>query len=192
MSATPQSLQICPKCWERAVDTFGTGKIFVERATSYRRKLNALAYLGIVVPATVGVTALTYGLNWQSLSIVAGVAAFLGIVQLLVSISSIVNAWPTELEYSNESGAENLALSARFKNLAQTAANPPADLQQQFETLVAQDEARSKQDSKKGVTERELRKAHRYGLRQYQRRCVGCETVPTDMKSTNCGICGRF
>jgi mobilome CxxCx(11)CxxC protein len=192
VAASPEAAQICTKCWQRAVDAFGTGKVFAERAKQYRWKLNVLAYLGIAVPASIGIAVLTYGVEARYLPFLIAIAGVLTVIQLFISILSVVNAWPVELEYANESAAENLALADKYESLGQTASHPPADLKLQFDRLVTQDEARSKQDSKRSLSEKVLRKAHRFGLRQYQRQCAGCKQSPIDMKSTNCGICGRI
>jgi mobilome CxxCx(11)CxxC protein len=189
---SPATDAICKDCWNRAVDCFGTGKIFEQRAARYRWKINLLSYLGVGVPAIVGALAIAWGKDVLEGSNVLLVASILGIVQIAISIASLVQSWPTELDYSNESASANLKFAEEFKKLAETAQTPPTDLHSQANQLIALDQARSQQDSKKHVTEKELRWGHRRGLRQFRRECAGCNTIPIDLKSTKCGICGDF
>lgn len=189
---TDETDRLCTQAWDRAVDCYGTGKMFLDRANKYRRWLNCLTYLGIAVPALVGGIALTYGINSDYLPLAVTTAGGVGLVQLLVSIASIVDSWPDRLEYSNESGAENLSLAEEFKELGASAPHPPSNPYVQYQILVNKDEVRKRQDAKRGVKPYELRNAHRQGLRWLQRQCAGCGKVPTDMQSTDCGVCGRF
>jgi mobilome CxxCx(11)CxxC protein len=191
MTRTSQTDQICLECWNRAIDCYGTGKIFLERANRYKTRLDWIAYLGIAIPALVGGIFLAYG-NIAVLAVVGSLAGLLGLVQLLLSIAAVVRSWPSELEYAHESATANFAFSEEFKRLGGMAAQPPADLQARASELIAKDEARRQQDNKRGVSDKELRKGHRHGLRYFQRACVECKLVPTDMCSTTCNVCGRL
>lgn len=166
--------------------------VFAERARRHKRNLSVLAYLGIATPAALGAVVASYGLDAAILPHAIKAAAGIGIVQLMVSVLAVTTDWSENLEYSNESATENLYLSKKFEQLGQMAKSSPRDLKARYERLVTIDESRSKQDTKRNVSEKELRKAHRYGLRQFQRECVGCKLVPTSMKTTKCDICGRF
>lgn len=48
-------------CWTNAVHAFGTSHIFQRRALQLRRQLIWLNYVGVAVPFTIGVLALTFG-----------------------------------------------------------------------------------------------------------------------------------
>lgn len=192
MVRSEQTDGVCTECWDRAVDCYGTAKIFLDRASRYRRNLDAISYLGIAVPALVGGNVLAYGTGATWLPIIFIVAGLLGLMQLLLSIASVVRAWPTGLEYAHESAGANLSLSDEFRRLGSKAIDPPIDLEARANELIVKDEARRQQDVKRGVTDKELRKGHRYGLRYFQRKCVACSAVPQDMSSTECNVCGRF
>lgn len=192
MARTEATDQVCSEAWKRALWCFGTAEIFLARARRYRRGLNALSFMGIAVPLLVGGIVLTFGTASSYLTTIIVVAGVLGLIQLLVSAASVVYGWADNLEYSHESGAENLSLSDAFKELAQTASQPPANLVDRFAVVKARDEARRGQDTRKGVTEKELRFGHRAGLRHFLRKCDSCGLVPDSMKATDCSFCGRF
>ena len=187
-----QSDIICKNCWNKAVECFGTSKIFQARARWYRRWLNIVSYLGVGVPALVGIAILTWGQEAFDLPGFIFLASALGVVQVMVSVVSLVKSWPEELEYANESSYANMKLADDFKVLAEQAASPPTDLKARADQLLAADQARMQQDSKKHVSEKELRFGHRHGLRQFRRACAGCGEVPTDLNSTKCNVCGDF
>ncbi|MGA0588851.1 mobilome CxxCx(11)CxxC protein [Dyella sp. KRB-257] len=192
MARTQLTDKICAECWNRAIDCYGTGKIFIERANRYRKLLDFISYLGIAVPALVGGIVLAYGAHASYLPLIFFAAGLLGLAQLLLSIASVVRSWPSELEYAHESASANFFLSEEFKRLGSTATSPSPDLQAKSNELIAKDEARRQQDIKKTVTDKELRKGHRHGLRYFQRACVECKQVPRDIISTDCNVCGRF
>ncbi len=192
MARTEHTDRICTECWDRAVDCYGTAQIFLGRAKRYRRNLDAISYLGIAVPALVGGIVLAYGTQASWLPVIVTIASICGLIQLLLSIASVVRSWPTELEYAHESANSNFSLSDELKRLGSTASDPPHNLESNANEVIAKDEARRQQDVKKGVSDKELRKGHRYGLRNFQRKCVACKLVPQDMSPTKCKVCGSF
>jgi mobilome CxxCx(11)CxxC protein len=125
----------------------------------------------------------------QALMFVVGA---LSVIQVGVSIASLVKKWPEELAYSNKSAAANFQLSDEFKLLGLTAQNPTPTLQHDFALLVGKDQARCEQDAEKHVTEKEKCWGHRHGLKQFRRACAKCNEVPFDMKPSNCSVCGDF
>ena len=192
MARTPQTDQICTDCWHRAVDAFGTGQIFQKRSKFYTNCLQILSFAGLIVPATIGAVVLSFGLKDTSLPNLMWTAGILGIIQLGVSIWSLVANWPENLQYSHESASENFELANKFKDIASTAPDPPLDLELRVAELKARDAARQAADMKRGLDAKEIRYGHRAGLRQFRRDCSGCNQTPTSMESTNCNICGRF
>jgi len=148
--------------------------------------------VGIIFPLLIGGVALGFGLRASYLPLLLSIAALAGVCQLAFSALSIVYAWADNLEYALESAAENFELSSTFKQLGTLAPEPPADLQIRFAAAQAKDDARRAADDKKGLTDKELRRGHRAGLRQFQFKCDKCQNVPASMDSTDCPVCGRF
>jgi mobilome CxxCx(11)CxxC protein len=189
---TPDTDRICGESWKLAIYAYGTAIIFQKRSRRYRGLIRALTYIGIVVPLLIGGVVLGFGLHASFLPTLLWVAAAAGVFQLGFSAWSLVFTWADDLEYSLESATENFDISSRFKDLGSLATVPPADVATAFAIVKAKDDARRAADSKKGVTEKELRYGHRAALRQFERECTGCHKVPTSMDSTDCPICGRF
>jgi len=183
---------VCRECWERAFYAYGTAAIFQARSLRYRSLIRALTFMGIVVPLLIGGVVLGFGLHASYLPSLLVIASAVGVFQLVFSAWAIVYAWADNLEYSLESAAENFELSSLFKQLGTLAPEPPADLQIRYAAAQAKDDARRAADDKKGLTKKELRYGHRAGLRQFQRKCEGCQNVPASMDSTDCPVCGRF
>jgi mobilome CxxCx(11)CxxC protein len=179
-------------CWERALYAFATGTIFLQRSRFYRQGLQALTAVAVIVPLFIGGYVLAYGTDGGRLKRLIPLAAALGVVQLVLSGYSLVYGWPEKLEYALTSVADNLDLSAQFKELGSMAINPPADLDVRYAALKAKDDARRRDDATKGVTPAEFRYGHRAGLRQFGRVCKSCKTEPVSMAPTECEQCGRF
>lgn len=192
MQRTGQTDKICQDCWNRALDAYGTGQLFLKRSQKYNALLRALSFVGIGVPLLVGAVVLAFGSNSQLLKPVIAFAAILGILQLVFSAWSLTFSWADCLQYSQESAAGNFNISQRLKELAEQAENPPDNFEALVADLKARDEERQRQDSKQAVTQKELRYAHRAGLRQFNRQCAKCGKVPTSIEPTDCDICGRF
>lgn len=192
MSRTAETDQICRSCWDRAVWAFGTAKVFSARADRYRRYLKRLAYVAIGVPVLIGGTVLSFGLGGDYLPVLLTVGGLAGILQLGVSVCSLVADWTGSLEYSLVSASDNYDLATKFRDLGSRCAVPPDDLPVRFAELRGRDDSRRTQDVTKGVAEREKRFGHRAGLLQFQRECTACHKVPSSMEPTKCGVCGRF
>ena len=130
MSTThnPQATQ----CWDRACDCFATAKIFERRALRYRRKLDWLSYIGIGVPAIFGAMVIAWGKDVLGNRPLMFVVAVLAIIQIVLSVMSLIRRWPEEHAYANRSAASNYQLSDEFRILAPTAVSPSATCLRSF------------------------------------------------------------
>jgi mobilome CxxCx(11)CxxC protein len=184
--------KICRDCWARAIYAHGTAHLFLARSRRYTQLLRAVSFAGIVFPLLVGGIVLSFGTKGSYLDLLIGIAAVAGILQLILSAWSIVYGWADSLQYALESAADNFDLSLKFKELAEQAQTPPADLDARAAALKARDDARQMADARQGITGSELRYGHRAGLRQFGRECDECKQVPRSMDATDCNTCGRF
>ncbi len=192
MTARPIQPEKLRQCADEALKAHGTAYIFEKRAAKLRRKLFALSFFGIAGPASVGAIIGTYNLDSDTTKIVIGIAGAIAIAQLLFSIWSLVSRWDNNLASYIESKATNYNLSSRFENLSKDASIGQAEYDSEFRVLEKEAELRKSLDHQFDVTDEEKRMGMRYGLRQFQRQCAGCNKVPTDMKATSCGVCGDF
>ena len=83
-------------------------------------------------------------------------------------------------------------LSDNFKKLGILPPENFKELDESFVVLNARLKARTQQNSKHNIKEWELRMGMRFALRAFQKKCIGCGTVPLSMESTNCDVCGKF
>ena len=176
------------ECWNRAIHAYGTASIFKERAARCQGKLRKLTFLGIAVPVVVGGIVLSFGTNGSYLPFLITVAGLLGIVQLVMSLWSLVAKWDSIFAYSLESATDNRRLATQFEKLAN---NPPTDLATRFEMLDATYQARSDADVGQVVTDKEQRFALRVGLHRFRRPCVECGIVPDLKAPSTCSVCGE-
>ena len=179
------------KCWDRALQTHGSAHVFELRSNRFRNRLRILTFFGIAVPATIGSVVLS-SKNADLSAVLLFIAGFLGLVQLIGSIWSLVSHWDESYSYARESLTSNYQLSNKYQKLAENPPSDPAVLQLQFDLLEKEDQFRYAQDSKQGISEEEKRLAMRAGLRQFQRPCTQCSTVPSSLEPTDCGVCGDF
>lgn len=180
------------KCADEALKAHGTAYIFEKRAATVRTRLLILSFLGIAGPASVGAIISTYSLDNETTKIVIGGAGVIAIAQLLFSIWALVSKWDSNLASYIESKSSNYNLSSRFDNLAKDTTLAQHEFDTEFKILEKEAELRRALDHQFDITDKEKRMGMRYGLRQFQRPCAQCNTVPTNMKPTSCGVCGDF
>lgn len=179
-------------CWNNAILSFGMAYIFDKKARRHGFNTNMLKVFGIVVPVTVGATALGYGYDSNALKAVIALAIPLSIFQLIFSVFAVVHKWDDELAYDYEASQDLSTLSDSFKKLGNLPPDSFKELDERFEVLNTRLKARTQQNSKHNIKEWELRMGMRYSLREFQRKCVGCGEIPVSMNSTSCDVCGKF
>ncbi|MFT5914562.1 MAG: mobilome CxxCx(11)CxxC protein [Bacteroidia bacterium] len=178
--------------WNKAIHSFGKAYIFSKRARFYNRWIRFVTILGVVVPVMIGATASGYGFNSEILKHTINISIPLTIIQLIISIFALVNNWSDYLSYSLEATNDYGNLSEAFKKMGKNPPNEIKYLKHQLELLETKYSLRGDQDSKYGLNERELRKGMRYALREFQRKCIGCDKIPLSNEPTDCGVCGNF
>lgn len=179
------------RCWDGALHAYATSYIFQRRALTLGARLNWVTYIGFVVPMIVRLLVLSYG-HFKSLPTIIVVASALGIGQVVISLWSVIGGWVAGYSYATASAAANSRLALRYEELASNPPGDPSVLQHEYEKLAVRDEDRQEQDYQQGVRESEKRMGMRAALRKYQRKCVACGEVPSTMRPTDCGVCGKF
>lgn len=179
-------------CWDKALYSLGTSYIFNRRSAKLRHRLGLISLLGIIVPLTIGVFVLSYGIQSKLLEYLIYISIPLLLFQVIFSGISIVYKWDDELAYSYESTTKNRELSEQFENLAKL---PPEDLKDflnDYNKICISEKFRNELDDRRNITDKEKRMGLKYGLRNYQRPCVSCKIIPMSMESTKCPVCGNF
>lgn len=191
---TPEQLfgKLRTVCWNSAITSFALAYIFDKKAQRHSLYTNLLKVFGIVVPVCVGATALGYGLDTEILKLVITLAIPLSIIQLVFSVFAVVHKWDDELAYAYEASQDLSTLSERFKKLGNLPPMSFEELNDSYERLNCTLKARTQQNSKHNLKEWELRLGMRYALREFRRKCVGCDKIPISMDSTDCDVCGKY
>lgn len=191
MPADDERNQLRQLCWDYAVHAFSTSYIFQQRAQRLRRRLLWITYIGTAVPFIIGLLALTFG-AFGALHALLIIGASVLIPQAIINLWAIVGAWVELYSYANSSASANDSLASGYRQLG---ANPPEDtasLKREYDVLRAEDKSRREQDMQQHVKDSEMRMGMRAALRQFRRRCAGCNEVPNSMEPTECPVCGSF
>jgi mobilome CxxCx(11)CxxC protein len=195
LSSTPVFPPKFIDCRDRCTYAYATAAIFQKRAAKYKKCLQWLTFLGLALPLAIGgvVAADLFGAG--ALKQLIWVAGAIGVVQLIISLWSVVADWPGELESAILAGGENSRLANEFDALAKQFATPPGNFNSLYDILTAQDNAQQIADERQFITKDEKRYGHRAALYQYGIKCAKCQTSPTfrDIPSaakTPCDTCG--
>ncbi len=86
----------------------------------------------------------------------------------------------------------NQQLYEAYRSLGSNPPQDPNGARVQFDLLNTERKCRDMQDDKEGITEAEKRAGMRAALRQFQRKCAGCNEVPKSLEPLNCAVCGKF
>lgn len=178
--------------WNKALFSYGYGYLFSHRASKLKTRLNWITFLGIIVPILIGGIVTTYGITSPILKYLLIITAPISITQLVISVWSIVANWNTSYAYYLESYLDNYSLADKYEDLGKYPPEENDELKSKLDKIDVLRSSRDKQDSKYPLTDKEKRKGMRYSLRKFKRECAGCKKIPTDMKSTKCGVCGNF
>lgn len=180
------------ECWDKSYDCSAMKYIFEKRGQRLRFKINLLKAFGIIVPASVGITAISYGSDSAILKYAIISATALMAFQFIISVLAMVYKWDDELSYCYEAVQSYNPLYLKYHNLANLPPDNYQELRNQYDIINLESSYREQQDALHRVKEWEQRMGMRYSLRQHQCRCIGCNAVPLSMESTNCDVCGKF
>jgi mobilome CxxCx(11)CxxC protein len=146
---------------------------------------------GIVVPASIGTIALSFGVahNWFGYLLVLG--GILGLIQFITSIVALSSRWDDAFAYAQESQSANFQMASDFEEIARKD-SITAGLLVQYQILKKTNDMRKSIDYKQGVSAKEMRFGMRAGLWKYKKKCATCQQVPASMKSSKCDTCGNF
>jgi len=179
------------ECHNNKFHCYGKSYIYSERVNKYERRLRLINFIGLIVPLFFGSYVLTYGNNYiESFSLY--IAGPILLIQLTFSAFALVFKWDDELAYSLEATRDHNLLSQDFKTLAQFPPNNVEDLTRQYNKLNEKLKSRNEQDIKHDLSNKERIKGMRWSLREFSKRCVGCQEIPYSMEKTNCPVCGKY
>src|SRR6266404_5452141 len=160
------------ECRERCTFAFATATIFQKRARRYSKYLRRLTFLGLALPLAIGgVVGADLLKKKDVLAAFIWIAGIVGVVQLVVSLWSVVARWPENLEASLAASSENSRLTEEFDALAKQVINPPLQFGNDYSKLITQDNTQRLADEKQLISDRERMYGHRAALRQFSVKC---------------------
>lgn len=179
-------------CIAESVHCHGTAHIFGVRAQVLRRRIKMMSFLGVVAPGLVGVTIGSFGVTADATVLCIALAGVASVPLFVLSVWSLVNDWPGQLSYADESHTANRSLAEAFQRLARDQGLNANDFKNEVRFLDQESSSRSSLDERRDVTENEKRMGMRAALRTLQMACAGCKQVPQSLAPTDCGVCGNF
>jgi len=141
-------------CADEALKCHGTAYIFEKRAARIRLKLLLLTFFGIAGPVSIGAIISTYNLNQDAINIALSISGTVAILQLLITLWSVVSGWNDKLAYYLESKSSNYSLASRFIKLFQDSAISLQEFNSELRILERESVMRSDLDNKHDVKKR--------------------------------------
>lgn len=176
-------------CREKEFHAYGTSRIFERRAKRYGNGRTGITYFGIVIPLLVGATAMAFGTDSKLFPGLLYFAGFLAIIQLAISVWSVVARWDERYEQALDSSRANTRLYNLWKKLVD---HPPSQLSEIIEDAVSADQDQEQKDLASRITEKEKRFAMHEALFYFRKPCPTCKVVPQRKKPSKCDMCGNF
>lgn len=177
-------------CWDKALDCFGFSYIYSKKIDSLNIWLRLTKVLGIMIPVLLGGLVSSYYSNLSIINWAIIITSPIALAQLIVSTYlTIIGSDEKVNTYSTKAVEYNL-LNSEFENLANFPLGDEKEHQNKYNVLLERFRGVSKENH--NISDKDLRKGMRAGLRNYKRACVSCKIVPTSMVATKCDICGNF
>lgn len=189
MNATPTPSDLVKHCTDRAFYAYGTSRIFERRAQNLGKKRNAITFLGIAVPITVGSLILSFGAQSDLIPILVCIAGVIGTAQLILSTWSIVARWDEQYSYAITAMLANTRLYNSWERLSKSQQSIAANLVCEMD---ADDQRQEQSDLTAHITEKEKHFAMRATLYYKGLTCPACEIKPSSMAPSSCDTCGNF
>jgi mobilome CxxCx(11)CxxC protein len=119
-------------------------------------------------------------------------ASLISTALLVLSAWAMAANWDMQYSKSFQAQMENAELAKFYKELAKTELLSFSEYKAEIARLDSMTEKVDHLCMELRVTDQEKRMGMRSGLREFQRECVKCKQIPSDILSTNCDICGNF
>ncbi len=180
------------KCNDNALYAFGKAYVFEQRSHVFHRRLILLNFLGIAVPILVYGIIAPVNLTPCTQNVIITAASVASTVLLVLSAWSLAANWEQQYSKSLQSQMDFSELSRLYKELGVTTLVGLQEYKAEVARLDSLTEKADRLAMELRMPDEEKRMGMRAALREFQRKCAGCGTVPTDITSTPCNICGNF
>lgn len=173
---------------KKLFNTFGTARIFEKRVKNYALLIKLLNFLGLAIPILIGLIYLAIG---SVDDVVKSWAIFLGAVQILVFLWSIIDKWDDKHQYSILALQRQDELFTELSDLDQQDKN----FQTLFDRLLEKERRYKQDDISKSISNKEIRYGTRKSLYRFQVTCQMCNEIPQTekpAKGKKCDNCANF
>ena len=185
----PNPTGLTKHCIDRAFYAYGTSRIFEQRCQKLRKGRNAITFLGVAVPLSVGSLILSFGAIPKLMPVVVLLAGSIGTIQLILSVWSIVARWDEQHSYAMSAMLANTTLHNSWDRLSKS---QQATIANWVNDMNVEDERQEQLDLTAHISVKEKRYAMRAALYYKGLPCAACNDKPTSMAPSNCDTCGNF
>ena len=183
------SNKITVDCWNSALDCFGLQYVYSKKIQALQKWLNASKIAGVLIPVIIAGILGSSLYSPKLLDITIMIAAPFGLAQFILSCYLAVAGSDNNLMVYITRAEQYSLLASEYRRLANF---PDFDYEvylKKYDILVERERIASRGDY---LSEKELRKAMRFGLREFGKQCAGCNEKVISMKPTDCDVCGNF
>ena len=192
MSSADIPPELRRKCSDNALQSYGKAYIFEQRNHLFHFRLTMLKWLGIAVPLLVYGIICSFKLSsaWQT-GIIA-VASVVSTALLVLSAWAMAANWDEQYSKSLQSQLDFIELAKLYRELGTSTLFSVQAYRAEVARFDSIFDRADRLAMELRISDNEKRMGMRAALREFQRACVGCKVVPTDINSTNCDVCGNF
>lgn len=179
---------------QKAVDGWGTAAFLEVRAKKYERWLKITGFVGFILPVSIGAFVGAGALDWIHFKQAVAWVSVIGAVQTIASGFLVFAGFEKSLADTLHAAGVNKALSSSCERLAKNVFLPPDVFDKEHAKLIGECLAQERNDERFLASPKELRLAHRAGLRRFRWECAACKQIPTsnEANGSKCTNCGDF
>lgn len=184
--------QLKQDCANNSLQALAMGYIYEERYKQLKFWSMLSRIAGFIIPALVGFLFLTYHEDSNITKWIIKIGSFLAVLQFTLAAYLTISGGEDNLVEYVELATKNKTLGEDFNRLQRYSPKDIIEFESNLRILETIEKGLLSNDTKNRISEKEKRKGFRYGHLTLGRECNGCETIPSDMKSTICNKCGNF
>ncbi len=183
--------KIIEDSWNRCLFCFGTAAILNNKIRKLRLGNKLIKFFGLGIPLIIGGVVTSFSLNASFLPILLIVLGGFAVIQLVLSLWSLIDGWDNKIEVFSESKVKNSDYYDQFKTIASNFDSDTTKYESLYKELKIYDDIQRKSDEKICFSNKDKRFGMRAGLFQLQKECVSCKKIPDIKKPTKCSVCGK-
>lgn len=178
------------ECFDCEFYSFGTTKLFENRANKYGTRLKRITFLGLLSPVILGGFVAAFSTDSEILKkILLPLCGLLTIGQAIYSLFSLTYKWDEKYSYAIGAIKDNARLTSEFSELKKLA---DSEISEQYPKLREEYDRQLAADTSQSITKEEERYSMRQSLFHFKSQCPTCNETPKKLAPTDCDTCGNF